>query len=442
MWVAGEIRKWIADFSCSVLRLGRDRRGNVALFSALAMLPVMLAMGMGIDYAMCESRLDQLRGIADAAALKAVAPAMLTQSDSSSQAAAENYFNALAGAIPDVSVTNAHAVVTDNAAGTGRSVTLNYAAASNTLFSGLLGTTALSMSGASTASGSKAINYFQVIFLVDISGSMSTGATSQINTLMNNDASMGHCAFACHNPNGYDGPTDWRAVARQKGYTLKIDSEVSAMGSFITALQTFQSKYPTANFSTGIYSFGNFLYTNQAPTTDLAAAANAAAAVDAEPIQAYTPATNWNYTYTTNNMQTVINNIKNVGDGTSATSRITYFILITDGVEDVPGAHPDGRQSDTNYTYLCGPLIKKYSPNLSIFTIWTDYPPVTSDSQYSYMVQPIYNQIPTALQSCANPPGVTTNGQYLKASDGPAIEAAVNTVLQKILALSTAKLTQ
>ena len=141
-------------------------------------------------------------------------------------------------------------------------------------------------------------------------------------------------------------------------------------------------------------------------------------------------------------MQTMISKMANIGDGTSAISRITYFIFITDGVEDIPGPNPDGRQSDTNYTSLCKPLIQKYSPNLSIFTIWTDYPPVTSDSQYSYMVQPIYNQIPTALQSCANPSGVSTNGQYLKASDGPAIEAAVNTVLQKILALSSAKLTQ
>ena len=166
-----------------------------------------------------------------------------------------------------------------------------------------------------------------------------------------------------------------------------------------------------------------------------------ASTVDVEPVQAWTPATNWDYTYTTQNLKTMISNITNVGDGTSATSRLTYFIFITDGVEDVPGSHPDGRDSDTTYTNLCAPLIQQYGGNLSIFTIWTDYPS-TTDQQYSYLVQPIYPNIAPALQSCANPPGVATNGEYLLATDGPGIVTAVNTVLQKILALSTARLTK
>ena len=423
----------------AIRRLYQERRGNVALMSALAMLPISLAMGMGVDYGLAESRTEQLRGIADAAVLKAVTQDMLKQDDAASQQAAEKYFNALAATVQDVAVTSAHAVVADTASGNGRSVTLSFSATSSTVFSGLLGTSTLPVSGKSTASGSKAVNYFQVIFFVDISGSMSTGATSTINAQMSADPYMGKCAFACHDPNGYSGGPDYRNRARTAGYTLKIDSEVSAMQKFITALKTFQSNNPQTNFSTGIYSFGNFFYTNQAPTTDLNAAYTAASAVDAEPVRQ--AAYNWEYTYTTNNLTTMTNNISGVGDGTTSENRITYFVFITDGVEDIPGWNPNGRQSDLNYTTLCKPLIQKYSPNLSIFTIWTDYPS-TNDSQYPYMVGNIYSQIPTALQSCATPAGVTTNGEFLQASDGPAIESAVNTVLQKILALATAKLTQ
>ena len=62
--------QWLKD-------LRRDERGNMTIMFAFAVIPLLLSVGLGIDYASATARQTQLNGIADAAALSAVTPAML-----------------------------------------------------------------------------------------------------------------------------------------------------------------------------------------------------------------------------------------------------------------------------------------------------------------------------------------------------------------------------
>ncbi|MDX5487159.1 pilus assembly protein TadG-related protein, partial [Bacillus pumilus] len=80
-----------------VLRFQRDRKANVAIIFALMMVPTIFLLGMALDYTLALRKREQLNAAADAAAIAAVRPAMLTQTDSTVvQATATAVFTAKA----------------------------------------------------------------------------------------------------------------------------------------------------------------------------------------------------------------------------------------------------------------------------------------------------------------------------------------------------------
>src|SRR5258707_7201134 len=79
--------------------LRRDVRGNVAIIFGLTLVPLIFLAGMGVDYTAAVDRQVQLNAAADAAALAAVSPALMAQSQSASQTKALNVFNAQAAKV-------------------------------------------------------------------------------------------------------------------------------------------------------------------------------------------------------------------------------------------------------------------------------------------------------------------------------------------------------
>ena len=67
----------------AVLRFAKDRKANVAIIFALMLVPIIFLLGMALDYTLALRQREQLNAAADAAAIAAVRPAMLTQTDSS-----------------------------------------------------------------------------------------------------------------------------------------------------------------------------------------------------------------------------------------------------------------------------------------------------------------------------------------------------------------------
>jgi Flp pilus assembly protein TadG len=167
----------------NVLRaLIRDTAGSVAVIFALASIPLVFLGGMGIDYTVAASRRTQLNAFADAAALSAVTPTMMANSDSIAAIAAQNTFNAQASALSGITYSDKNLTVSVKTANGGtRTATLSYTAASPTFFSGILGTDSIQLAGSATATAGLPPN-IDFYLLLDDSPSMAIGATPECPT--------------------------------------------------------------------------------------------------------------------------------------------------------------------------------------------------------------------------------------------------------------------
>ena len=187
---------------------GCDRKGNVAIIFALCLVPGVFLVGMALDYSSAMQRRSQLNAAADAAALAAVTPSMMTQSNAAAQTAATNIFNAEVSALSGVSNTSPTVTITSSNGDLTRTSLVSYSASSVNNFPGVLGQSNWTISGSSTATATVApnINFY---LLLDNSPSMdlpatSAGITAMINATENapaNGANAGGCAFACHESN-------------------------------------------------------------------------------------------------------------------------------------------------------------------------------------------------------------------------------------------------
>jgi Flp pilus assembly protein TadG len=84
------LRRTVTTF---ITRLARERDGTVALLFGLMIIPLILAIGAGVDYARAAQFRAQLQGITDSAALAGAAAFVSCASQSSGTTAATNYFN-------------------------------------------------------------------------------------------------------------------------------------------------------------------------------------------------------------------------------------------------------------------------------------------------------------------------------------------------------------
>jgi Flp pilus assembly protein TadG len=421
-------------------RLVRDRKGNITMVFALLLIPIMFAIGMGIDYGNAARKKSQLNAAADAAALAAVTPAMMAQSDANAIAAAKNMFNAQIANIPGLtfSATNLTVTVTDS--GLNRSVVVNYSAASKNSFASILGQSSFTISGSSTSASSVApnINFY---LLLDSSPSMAIAATTTgINTMVTNTSSQGGCAFACHesnpsadnlgNPNGEDN----YALARSLGVTLRIDLLTQAAQNLMSTAQQTQTAN-NAKYQMAIYTFDVNFNTIQALTSNLSTAQTQAGNITM--LEVYDnnclTSSNCNNDTDTNydNAMTNINTIMpNPGGGTNNAGDSPQEVLffVTDGVEDesVSGSRVQSLMS----TSWCTTIKNR---GIRIAVLYTEYLPLPTNSWYNTYIAPFQPNIATNMQSCASP------GLYFEVSTDGDISSALQTLFQQ--AVSTARLT-
>ncbi|MGH6827895.1 MAG: TadE/TadG family type IV pilus assembly protein, partial [Rhizomicrobium sp.] len=263
-------------------RFIRASDGSVAIIAGLAAIPMSLLIGAGIDYGMAADRQAQLEGFADAAALSAVTPAMMSETDAQAQAVAQNTFNGQAGALSQISYNPANVTVTvTTTPGNIRTAVVSYSENYDTFFSALLGKSSIALAGSSTATGGLPPN-IDFYLLLDDSPSMAIAATSsgiatmvantraQCDSPPNGGASCG-CAFGCHetnpagerhcnatscalsgtgNPNGEDN----YALARALGVTLRIDLLNQAAQNLMATAQSTETA-DNAHYRAAINTF-------------------------------------------------------------------------------------------------------------------------------------------------------------------------------------------
>lgn len=223
-------------------RFGRDRKANVAVIAALTMVPIIFLLGMTLDFTQAMRKKEQLDAAADAAAIAAVRPAMLMQSDTVASDTAMAIFMSVANSMQGLTSAPTPTIsVTDS--GLSRTVSVSYNASSlNNFPKVLMNSASWPISGAATSQAASAPN-MNFYLLMDDSPSMAIGATAtDINNLITATApskqsasSSQNCGFACHETNiSHDGGTqDNLAIARANNVTLRIDLVTTAVNQLL-----------------------------------------------------------------------------------------------------------------------------------------------------------------------------------------------------------------
>ena len=194
-----------------------NKRGNVAVITALCCLPLIAAIGCVVDYTTASLVKTKLQAAADAAALATVSvnSSVVTTAKSMSSSGAvsggstfaTNFFNAnLNGAPATVGYTNLTPTATVNLSGTKMTANVSFTAKVPTYFMGVMGFANTSISGSSTASYTMP-TYINFYLMLDVSGSMSFPSTQAEQARLmavNPDNLLGSpgypqgCQFACH----------------------------------------------------------------------------------------------------------------------------------------------------------------------------------------------------------------------------------------------------
>ncbi|MES1971230.1 MAG: pilus assembly protein TadG-related protein [Pseudomonadota bacterium] len=202
------------------------------MITGFAIIPLTFAVGFGIDYSRAMSLQTHLNAAADAAALAAVGPSMILQTQDTSKSAATAMFNAQAALLSGYQDLQMTPTITDNTSGTSgalgylRKATISYTVKSINVFGGILGARTLTVNGTSTASAAQPPNV-DFYLAMDNSPSMLLPATSdgvsKIIAATKTAENSNGCAFACHaqmpkSDNIYIKDTSTRHILLSTGY--------------------------------------------------------------------------------------------------------------------------------------------------------------------------------------------------------------------------------
>ena len=212
--LARYFNKIFSKFIRHAAALRGNTRGNVAVMTALATLPMIAAVGCVVDYTTASMIKTKLQAAADAASLASISnnsPLIATAKNMTGAGAVsgastfvQNFFNAnLATAPQDVGYTNLSA--TGNVTKSGNKLTsvVNFTATVPTTFMGVAGFNSIKVSGSSTANYDLP-SYIDFYLLLDVSGSMSFPSTAaeqaRLQAVNPDDITLypSGCTFACH----------------------------------------------------------------------------------------------------------------------------------------------------------------------------------------------------------------------------------------------------
>jgi Flp pilus assembly protein TadG len=194
-----------------IQRFARDRRGNMAITFGICSVPLLTAVGAGVDYSLATRMKAKLQSAADAAAVASISqksPGFIAASSMQSDgtvavavADANNVFNGIMNTITGYTNLQVTSVVTKTGIKINSSVT--FSAQVPTTFMRIAGFTALTVNGVSKAGGSLP-PYLDFYVTLDVSGSMGLPSTPAEATRLQNLSPDNFrqyptgCTLACH----------------------------------------------------------------------------------------------------------------------------------------------------------------------------------------------------------------------------------------------------
>ncbi|NHN85177.1 hypothetical protein GOB93_11060 [Acetobacter musti] len=431
------------------------------MVAVFAILPMLLAVGLAVDYGRAVQMRGKLNGMADAATLATVSPARITESEQQAQTDAETLFRSFASTVSGVTVGSVSVTVSSTDSETAtvkRVVTLTYTASVPCLIGGLVGVSSITLSGMSQATGSAPAN-IDFYLLVDTSPSMAFPATSDgmsaMLTATRGQSSGAGCAFACHqtstsktNP-GYTALSpatgkyiDNYQVALNLGISLRID----VIRSAVTDLIQTASESGGADAATYRLAISTFDYTFRSLSTvsdNATVLTQAANQIELLPVCTNNSRVcgvsdsdmDTNFTQAFTGEAEILPAVSGGGANSQGDTPQAVLFLLTDGMRDenVSGS----RKLGVIPSALCDDL--KTNRNIRIAVLYTQYLVDDLESNAWSVTNVVPKLTPTdtigaALESCASP------GLFYQVSTNDDVSAALQTLFRRTLA--TAHLSQ
>lgn len=417
----------------------KDENGQFAIMGALMTVPLVMAVGVAVDYSRMTLARAEMQTAVDAAALAAVSTNSKSYKDgglfkgfwteSAAKEEARDWFVANYGNTFGYPVDDADVDI--KRVGTELTATLEVRVLVPATFLAIVGQSPSPISVTATAR-STLQPYADVYVLADNTPSMAIGATpSDISAMQN----LVGCQFACHDlshENNNNSTSDYQKV-RNANITLRLDSTAEALSSLISKMQTKTEM--TSQFRVSAYHFGTMIEAQQVTNFVPQTSNLTQAATNAKTLPLMTvPSAGYN-----NQMATDLNKIfgqmvsvvGTSGTGLTTSSRVKTLLVVTDGVNTT--LNPPSCPLPLNYQGQCqSPINPDWcsaikNNGVRIAVLYTTYYPL-NDSWYREYIEPIMPQVPTALQNCASP------GMYAEVQPHQGISEALELLFFKTVA--------
>jgi Flp pilus assembly protein TadG len=432
---------------------GTDRRGNIAVIFALALLPVMSAVGCAVDYSRATQLRSKLLAAADAASVGSIAktaPAFIQAGTMTTDGPipdgvtdAQNIFDGNMKDVTGYTLNSRTPTVTKS--GSLVTSTVAFSASVPTMFMGVMGRSAITVTGSSTSTANMPL-YIDFYLLLDNSPSMGVAATpNDVTKMVNNTPDK--CAFACHD---YNDSSNYYDLAKTLHITTRIDVLRSATQQLMDTAATTETY--TNQFRMAIYDFGASSKTIGlralfSLSSSLTSAKTAAGNIDLMGVygnnDAYTADKDTQFSTL---FPAITKIIGTSGSGTSA-APLKYLFFVSDGVADESNASCSKTMYNSHWgnisprcqspidPTLCDTLKKKNGVKIAV--LYTTYLELKTNSWYMDWLYP-FNQGPFGpspnseiaqnMQACASP------GFYFEVSPTDGISDAMDALFKKALA--------
>jgi len=408
-----------------------DRRGNFAVMTSILIVPLLLSVGLAVDYSRIVDARSDIQAAVDAAAMAAVAKSSenykvggsfgQTWTENQARKDAMAVLDANQKKLPDYKIVSRN--VTFNRVGPVFEANVSLEVSVPTMFMGILGVKSTTLKTA--AVGKVTLEPFvDVYLLADNTPSMGLGATpTDVKKL---EVATG-CAFACHDLRGYQ---NTMPTALKLGIQLRIDSTREAITELMATLK--KTREHREQYRIAGYTFGTDIYKQQ-----LTSFVDLSSDMDKAGTQASTLALmTTSYANSMSNMATnfqavlasLVPTVGKSGSGTSTTDRRKLVLLITDGVNTTlkPSSCPKPLNA---YGQCQSPIDPKWCDGLkangaNVAVLYTTYYPVV-DGWYNAYIKPFRDEIGTKLAACATP------GMYAEVQPHEGIKEALETLFFK-----------
>ncbi|MFO1150870.1 MAG: TadE/TadG family type IV pilus assembly protein [Alsobacter sp.] len=382
-------------------RWRRDDGGSFGVALAIALVPLIGALGGAVDLAYYYRVKTKLDIAADAALLAVVGNSAMQTDPVAAQRSGEAIFAAEAGDPAFVRLVTTKLDITDN--GLTRTATLSYAGSYATRFIQILGIRSLDLQGSATSSIQKS-PFIDFYLLLDNTPSMGVGATTaDIDKMVANTSDK--CAFACHDASNKN---DYYSLAKKLGVTMRIDVVRQATQQLIdTAQQTsVDGQYRVAIYTYGQTAASLGLKKNAPLTSNLPNAKSQAGDIDLMIV----PNSTFNNDMDSPHESVLagINaEIPAPGDGSSAASPQKILFLVSDGVTDAD--MPAGCTRPLSGSKRCQQPLNPAqctaikNRGVKIAVLYTTYLPLPTNSWYKTWISPFQTTISSNMQACSSP---------------------------------------